>query len=664
MYANNVWTSKPEAVGLLRSLIPQILLLLDDSEIFYSTEEFFTDVLTNFPTFFRSDDNLLIASFLCSEKAQQYMSSLRASEFDIEPIAFGKILIAFGEAIVKDLTSESDEPHNAVILENLITLLNCEGHDSFEDDPMCSPALEFWTTYSENLVDVLFSSKGRPKWMDRALQYVVRSIEACWAKIRFPSLENAATWNPDDYIALRTFRADVEDLIQSSYPLLGIEVLQRFTQLALEALGNQVWLHLEATLFCINALSDCLSETDSDEESGDLCLSRLFGSSLFAHIATDGTAIPTKTQQTAVASISRHTAFFERHIEYLPPALNFLFGAINSSASDIASKSILEICSSCRKGLVAEVDAFLQQYKILVSTANIDAAIKERIAGAIAAIIQALPSEEEKLRPLDQLLIFIEDDVQRCLKAEELEKARSIGLSVLRCLINMGKELRVPDDVAIDLDDDDTSSKVWEQGIGLALQTRIISCFSVILDWLRFDGDVVEATCQILRTGYTENIPGPFVFPAKVTRDIVISTGLTSARLGYTLETAGIMLNKHSTRDADGKNEAALSFLTHILYLIHLIDCLNILTYEPNDVELTFRADNHENDPEVASSCIDLAEKLIPRYLQIYLAPSIRSTIPSLFSFTLTCLTGTAILPKRSAAAFWVGFYPSCRSII
>ena len=574
MYAYRAYTSRSEVLGSLRSLIPQLFLLFDDSEIFGCTEEFFSDVLANFPTFFESNHNASIALLLCSDKAQQHMSSLRVGDFDVEPIAFGKILTAFGESIIKDLASNVDEPHNALILENLIGLLNCEGCDGFDDDPMCFPALEFWTTYTENLVDILFSSKDRPKWMDRALLYVVRSIETCWIKIRFPTPEFAATWSSEDYLVLRTFRTDVEDLIQSSYTLLGIEMLQRFTQLALEALDNQLWFHLEATLFCINALSDCISESDSDQEAGDTYLSRLFGSNLFADIANNTIGIPAKTQQTAVASISRHTSFFERYTGYLPPVLTFLFGVIKSPASDIASKSIYAICSSCRKSLINELHAFLHQYKLLTSTSSIEASIKERTVGAIAAIIQALPSDEAKLRPLDQLLAFIEDDVQKFLKTEDLEQAKSIGLCVLRCLINMGKGLRIPDEVAINLDEDSSSSRIWEQGVGLAIQSRLISCFSVIADWLPLDGDIAEATCQILRTGYTENTPGPFVFPPKVTGDIVVRSGLTSARLGYTLETAGIMLNKCSTVDTAARDETALKIFAHVLYLIHAIDCL------------------------------------------------------------------------------------------
>ena len=60
------------------------------------------------------------------------------------------------------------------------------------------------------------------------------------------------------------------------------------------------------------------------------------------------------------------------------------------------------------------------------------------------------------------------------------------------------------------------------------------------------------------------------------------------------------------------------------------------------------------NDPEVASSCIDLAEKLLPRYLNTFFNPQVQESIPILLNFAIQSLIATEVLPKRSAATFWV----------
>ncbi|KAL9119683.1 MAG: hypothetical protein Q9187_003767 [Circinaria calcarea] len=643
MYAHRAWIDKAMALDPIRLLIPQAVQHLGDNDMFDVTVEFFTDVMTNFSSFFLGQHYVLIASILCAPAAEEKISSLRAGDFDSDAMAFGRLLLAFGDANLSDLAKHNDTPSNRRVLDMLTSLLTCEGY-AVSQDEICSQTLEFWTTYIEHLTDALFAEgESKPEWMPPALQYVIRSIEACWIKIRMPPPEVAINWDTEARTGFKAFRADVEDLIQSSYTLLGIDLFERFIRLALEALGSQDWLHLEATLFCIKSLADPIS----DGEVGDEGLARLFGSSLFSQMSNDTLAIPAKTQQTAVTMINRYTSFFERHAEYLPPTLNFLFNAIKTTSLGIAApRAIFAISSSCRKNLVLELGAFLEQYKSLTNATNIDASAKEQVIGAIAAIIQAIPVGEAQIQPLSQLLQFVEADIQKCLQLqlstqiEELEQAYAIGLCALRCLTNMGKGLQVHEDEAIDLDADKPTETIWEHGSGLTVQSRIIQCFGTVFSSLRHDGDIIEATCHILRTGYTETSPGPFVFAPKVSEDIVTSSDLTTPRLAYVLDTAGIMLSRNSARSSDELDHAALSCLGHLIYLINALDC------------------NPGTDPEIASSCIDLVEKTVARYPKLLLVPEIQASIPSLFTFTLVCLVSTEIYPKRAAAAFWVRTSP------
>ena len=135
-------------------------------------------------------------------------------------------------------------------------------------------------TYTEFLIDSLFAigEEPKPPWMDSARSNVMLVIEACWAKIQMPPHKVILTWDSDERASFRSFRADVEDLLQSSYTLLGLEIFGKFAEIALHSLRNRAWLHLEATLFCLNALSSAIA----DEDSVDNILSQLFGSSLFA----------------------------------------------------------------------------------------------------------------------------------------------------------------------------------------------------------------------------------------------------------------------------------------------------------------------------------------------------------------------------------------------
>ena len=72
--------------------------------------------------------------------------------------------------------------------------------------------------------------------------------------------------------------------------------------------------------------------------------------------------------------------------------------------------------------------------------------------------------------------------------------------------------------------------------------------------------------------------------------------------------------------------------------------------------------DEPSSDPEVASSGIDLADKMVPHYLDCMMSTQ---NIQKLFDFVLRAITAAEIMPKRAAAHFWVNihFVPRVRSV-
>ena len=494
----------------LREVVPQAIHSYRNDDLWDEIIEFLTDVLTNFPAFFTNDHFELMSQIFRadsddptenSERTASAATSLRHlyyGNFEEESVAFGRFLLAYGDAKVQDLAHDSEDKGSTsrYILDLLTGLMNCEGFAVAEDE-ICSQALEFWTTYVEYLIDAFFETEeGKPAWLNEAKGYVWRIIEACWVKIRSPPHDIYVTWDSEARVGFKTFRADVEDFLQSSYTLLGLDVFHRFGQLALASLDNRAWLDLEATLFCINALSDAVA----NEQEADKILSALFSSCLFDSMADSNSPIRSSTQQMAVAVLNRYTAFFERHTDYLPAALNFLFGAVKSLAmTDAAAKAISAMCSSCRVVLVPELKAFMQQYEALLTWTTMNPSTKERIIGAITAIVQALPDDEAKLDPLHKLLEFVERDVHECLNLLEIdqpEEAQSKGHCALRCLVNIGKGLQSPDDVAIDLDAEKPKPAIWEVELGLGVQNRIIQYLSVLFSRMSWNGEIVESTAS------------------------------------------------------------------------------------------------------------------------------------------------------------------------
>ena len=571
VYAHRAWADQSLVLDPLQGLTQQALQNLSKEGMFDVTQEFLTDILLSFPAFFQPMDYQSLASILCSPAAAKCVSSLRAGDSDQDAMTFARLLMAYGEAAMQDLAKNIEDRTARQILNQLVDLLDCQGYAIAEDE-VCSQALDFWSAFAGFLLDSTFDdAENETHWMAQAKQYVARIVDLCWVKARIPPPKISTTWDADTRIGFRGFRSDVEDLLQSAYTLLGMGVYENFARLVLESLRIQAWLYLEASVFCLNALSDCVG----DGEAGDEVLSMICQSSLFADMVSATAEIPVKTQQTTIALLNDYTAFFERRTQYLPAALNFLFNALKvQSLALVAAKAILTMCSSCRKSLVSELEAFLRQYEMVSTWNDIEAGTKEKVIGAIAAIVQALPTEEIKIEPLRQLITFVQADVHASLSlvsTAQLEDAQLKGVCALRCLVSMGKAMQVPDDVAVDLDSD-RSPTVWEREPGLSIQTTIIQCANAMIKSMGWDSDIVEAACQILRAGYTETIPGPFVFPPKVTEDVVTSSGQDTARLGYVLDTAGIMLSRHGTDSPKEVNRTALKILLHVLGLIHVLN--------------------------------------------------------------------------------------------
>lgn len=571
MYAHRAWIDNSMTLEPLRILTPQIVEALTMDGMIEATAECFTDILSHFPAYLTEDDLNSLTAILSGPFTQRRVAALNALDLVPEDTAMARLLFAYGDATVQDLVKSIGESTSKQILQLLLDLMGGEGVVVAEDE-ICSQALEFWMTYTEFLTDSLFAAGAeKPLWMDPAREYVMRALEAAWIKIRMPPAEITATWDSEIRAGFKAFRADVEDLLQSSYTLLGISIFQQFANSAFQSLKNLAWGELEATLFCLNALSDSIA----DEESADEVLVTLFGSSLFMDM-TSAPTIPLKTRQTAVSLLEHYTNFFERHTELLPAALSFLFDSLKTSAlTTLTARAIHSLCSSCRKSLVPGLGAFLQQYEFLLSWTAVEGFTKEKVMGAIAAIVQAMPSEESKIGPLDRLLRFVESDIRSCvdlMTAGQPEDSQLKGLGALRCLAAMGKALQTPDDVAIDLEDELPNKNVWEQGQGFQLQSRLIRCFKIVTDPFKWSGEIIEAGSQVLRTGYTETSPGPFVFPPQVTEEFVAHSDLRTAQLSTILDTAGAMLSRHASDASARIDSSALIFLVHILKLISLLE--------------------------------------------------------------------------------------------
>ena len=568
VHHSSVVNAPSKDIDKLKSLTPLLLPKLLDENLFEATVDFFTDVLVNFPAFFSSDIYASLARVFTSSTATVYLSALKAGDGDEEAQDLSRLLFAYGDAAVQDLALNVDDDQLQHVLNHLLDLLDVRGYDE-ADLQICSQAIEFWQMYTEFATDSSCSDTDKQEpWVDVAKEHIAKALQHSWSKIRLPNSMIRGSWNDEVRADFGALRREFIDLVQASFTLLGLAAFEYFAQLTLASISGRSWYDVEAALFGLNGLSDSVAKDPASDEA----LSKVFRSSLFKDMMDSTGAVPHLAQVTALGTITHYTLFFERQKEFLPDMLDFLFTFLSHpTLAIVAAQAILSTCSSCRKHLLPQISGFLQAYEL---HSQADPGVREKIVCAIAIIVQALPSDEDKMNPLSTLITFVERDASYCYDARIAnwtEEALNRGLCALRSLSSIGTGLQMPDEAVIDLETECNPSNPWILPIGQALQTRVKSILHAVTGYLSFDNTIIEAGCQVLRIGYKETAPGLLVLPPEVTVDFVAwacGSGLSSTGVTYILSTATAMLARQRTASTPAMRDAALKIWNLVLGLI------------------------------------------------------------------------------------------------
>ena len=510
-------------------------------------------------------------------------------------------------------------------------MLDCPGYPGDEDD-IISSATGFWNTFAAYVTDL--GDRMTHESLTFTHNHLTTAITSFWKKLRMPPGEIIGNWNSETRIAFGELRTEVKDFLDATYAVLHINLLDQIAEHILSALNRKDWTDVEVGLFTLDAIADSMN--DSQEE--DRILVRIFSTPLFDDISQKFFSFPTRLQRTAVDAIGSLSPFFERNTQCLPGALNYLFSSLNSvPLVHVASKSIYTLCSLCRKHLSQELDILFQQYSLFLSSSAADSLTKEKVLSAIAAVIQGLSSDDSKIAPLHKILGLVEADLKAASNVTA-DGRQDLATSAYQCLAGISKASQSQDDgpIVVDADRTDASVNIWTFGAGRSIQERTLHYLEIGLITFGSFGDVVEAVFATVRHGLTETAPGPFVFPTQGAIYLLEKTSLSTPRLDYVLATTSTLLNTHIRASSPELTLGAARILQHICNLINQL-C------QPS------------NDPEVAQGCVDvLTAVLSSQHAHIFLNLQPPSLVEEMLNFTLACLQGSDILPKRSAATFWV----------
>ena len=489
---------------------------------------------------------------------------------------FFELLKAYADSAYANIASAQDPSHQK-IGQQLLALMACQG-TSMVDDYISSDLLHFWVNYIDfvQLHSDMTEGGAKPNWVSDARQMILKVVEACWRKICWPDGDNALLKDSEDEMNFRRFRNDVVELFQAVHLTFGSDLFKSFQYFAITSYRNSEWALLGASLFGFNALSDSAA---SDYLAVEEVLSEVFSSGIFGDLFSITPYMAFKVKRERLSMLEAYAGFFDGRGQYLPDLLNFLFLTLKDPEFASQTSGVLHsIGLSCRKSLVSELLPLLDECKALFANDYTGEYVKENILGAISAIIQALPREEDQGRHLRTLLEYIANDHSLGMSRihTDIVKGRYKLLCALRCLMFIGRSLKVPDDVS-----DNTGKPIsiyWSHGYGQTLQRAIVHIISQTARVLNHDGDIIEAACQILRTGFNESQPGLFVFAPAVTVEFVQSVTLHTAKLAYIFETASMMLAKQAkSLEDDELQHAAFVILNHARGLMATVDGAQIL---------------------------------------------------------------------------------------
>ncbi|KAJ4304020.1 member of the karyopherin-beta [Collariella sp. IMI 366227] len=647
----------PELVSPLRQLVSPAIHCFADEELFHPTAELFSDALANYSSFFTDEQYADLATLFESPWAAEHYQRLVGGNHEEDGISFGLLMLAYGDAKVQDLMHSTDA-RSQRFLESLSGLLAADGY-LVGDDQIFVPALEFWSTFIETMTDDMYSDEEAAQtWKPYAEQHLKTVVMNCWRKIRWPSAETFAEWDSTERTAFGEARKDVSDMLQSVFTLEGLTLVSFFAGLFHQALAVQSWAELEASAFCLGALSDCIS--DSEEVKFDSELSKVFASSFFDLFGESQGQIPLRLRQTGLALIERYCEYFERNPQYLPNALNLLFAAVGDSVlGGPSARSISTLCSSCRSILTGEAGAFIQHYQTIRSSQVLDSLAEERIVLSIACIIQAITDETERLNMFEELYTLLKKDFELAVQLKALptllnlqnpdylrgldppntqsippvdEIALQIALRSTRCLASMAKGMQDIKEHPVDLDSEPPSPHANTRLSGL--QQNIMQVLAEVQRVFGSTGEAVEIICNIFRAGFSETEPGPFVFPPDMVTEYFVQQRFETPRVGTLLSTACSFVG---SLYRGPKAYVPAQLVRLVPWVISILQGLP----EP------------EADTEISQNGICFVDKVMAKYPDVLFHPHLAPLLEFFFLFTIKVLDGKEPLPKGAAAEFW-----------
>ncbi|KAL9616689.1 MAG: hypothetical protein Q9160_008477 [Pyrenula sp. 1 TL-2023] len=593
-------------------------------------------------------------SLLVSQTASTIRTQLKQGDFSSEYISFADLTVAYARSL-------SFEDANYVFSQTwqttrpiLLDLVSCSGVANIEDT-VCSIALCIWIDVADGLEQWTDTEQYLKPTILQDLNDVVRILKT---KAQFPADElqkRTSEWDESDRVNFEAFRRDVEELLFSTYSSLGSELLQELTGALLLALESREWQNAEVDIFYLTSFVS----VRKDKEDITQCVDQILTAPAWSAMCTSGTLIlPDKVTRAAVEFVAELGPYFKANTAHLGQNIGLVIRSLSSSeCSGQAARALQSLCLSLHEILVTRFDELFQTlWQYLLPGSSVDAEPKQKILGAMAIVIRALPDEEMKHQAIVHLVNSVEADSVEAsnLRPVDEEAASTMAVQVMSTFAEIAKGLKPPQQIDLRPGEYDDTNAFWSQEAPGELRRNLFTHIFNTSKAFSTNADVIEACCATIQAGHSDSPRTAFTASAAENTEFLCALITPeSPSISAVLKTAESFLKLNA--------QSPFTIQHSYATLIHQISSQqqHLLTLYHQSQPQPHSASSSASDIDIHSftiSTLQFHTSTLPLY-----APLLFSLpdppLHSLLSFAFLHLSLPDTLPRRSSATYFATFF-------
>ena len=613
----------------------------DAQQLSDSALETITTIVEDAPRLLKLVPPDAVLQILSSPQAQHWLIRLADGDYASECTRFVELASSYSAGIAFDNPNFANNLEWQVLAPIFLELLRCPG-DAVIEDPVCSKVLVFWAEVAD----------GLEAWDDGELAYkfaqtyLQPALEGLKLKDRYPLDElNFATakWDAGERHEFESFRMDFEDVLNASYVILGRSLIEDLCRDIIANFQFRQYRELEVNLAGLASFAIARGENSNLT----WCIEQILRLPAWQSMCADNIPdLPDRVRIAAIALVAGMTGYWKQNEVAFPSHMAFVIQSLrHPSCASAAAKALQKLCLALRDILAPMFeDVFSTLWQFIRPEALMPVELKQKVFGAVAMVLQALPSEAMKFEPLLHLARSLEADSRSMFEflRNDLVATTDTARNVMQAFAEIAIGLKPPESIDADTEDFDDVNKFWMQGEPQILHSNLFHHVYNAASAFRTDEEVIEACCKIVKAGHSERPRTAFSFnPDETTKFLSLTLHADTANVSTVLNTATSFFQLHAS--------------SPLVVVGPFTNVVRLISTHGNSILAQWDASEEPDVQEFSVAVLDFFTSILPNYSTILLSSHIPDNgLQNIITFASRSLTrGQDILPRRSAAAFW-----------